>query len=138
VGKVPQGKEGGSEGREVVGAWQGVLPSPLRSAKLPPNGVLATGHSSRSGDGTTFKPEEGKHMAIQWTDVESSQILQIGYDPETLKARVLFKKKDGTPGATYEYDAVPEQVVTDIIEAGSAGQQFNATLKYWGGGYRKL
>jgi len=81
---------------------------------------------------------EARRGNVQMQDVESSQILQIGYDPETLKARVLFKKKDGTPGATYEYDAVPEQVVTDIIEAGSAGQQFNATLKYWGGGYRKL
>ena len=66
-------------------------------------------------------------------DVESSQILQIGYDPETLKARVLFKKKDGSPGATYEYDNVPQEAVTDIVNAGQRqGQQFNAALEYWG------
>jgi hypothetical protein len=77
-------------------------------------------------------------MAINWTDVESSQIVRVGYDAETLKAYVSFKSKQGDVSSTYEYDAVPEQVVTDIIEAGSAGQQFNGTLKYWGGGFRKL
>jgi hypothetical protein len=79
-------------------------------------------------------------MAMQWTDTpQSSQIVRIGYDSEALKAQVAFRdRKTQDVSCVYEYDAVPEQVVTDIIEAGSVGQQFNGTLKYWGGGFRKL
>jgi hypothetical protein len=77
-------------------------------------------------------------MAMEWTDVDSSQIVRIGYDAETLKAQVQFKdRKSGYVSATYEYDNVPQEVVTDIINAPSAGQQFNGTLKY-GFNYRKL
>ena len=77
-------------------------------------------------------------MAINWTDVESSQIVRVGYDAETLKAYVAFKdRRTGDVQSTYEYDAVPEQVVTDIINADSARRQFGSTLKY-GFTYRKL
>ena len=60
-------------------------------------------------------------------DVESSQILQIGYDPETLKARVLFKKKDGSPGATYEYDNVPQ----DDDRPDRVGRQRGTGVRGW-------
>jgi hypothetical protein len=77
-------------------------------------------------------------MAINWTDVESSQIVRVGYDAETLKAYVAFKdRKTGDVQSTYEYSNCPEQVVTDIINSDSAGRQFAATLKY-GFQYRKL
>lgn len=71
-------------------------------------------------------------MALVWTDVTSSQLSKIGYDAETLKARILFSN-----GSEYEYDDVPESVVNDIINAESVGRQFNATLKY-GFNYRRL
>jgi hypothetical protein len=74
---------------------------------------------------------------VQMQDVESSQILQIGYDPETLKARVLFKKKDGTPGSTYEYDNVPKEVIDGILTADSVGRAFASSLKF-GFAYHKL
>lgn len=77
-------------------------------------------------------------MAINWTDVDSTQIVRVGYDAETLKAYVAFKdRKTGDVQSTYEYDAVPEQVVTDIIGAESPGRQFGASLKF-GFNYRKI
>lgn len=78
-------------------------------------------------------------MAITWTDVESSQIVRVGYDAETLKAYVSFKNRStGDIQSTYEYDNVPESVVTDIINSDSVGRAFgNSSLKY-GFAYRKI
>lgn len=77
-------------------------------------------------------------MAINWTDVESSQIVRVGYDADKVKAYVAFKdRRTGDVQSTYEYDDVPENVVTDIINADSAGRQFGSTLKY-GFAYRKI
>lgn len=77
-------------------------------------------------------------MAMDWTDVDSSQIVRIGYDEETLKAQVAFKdRRTGGVSATYEYDNVPKEVVDNIIAAPSVGQAFNGSLKF-GFNYRKL
>jgi len=77
-------------------------------------------------------------MGINWTDVDSSQIVRVGYDPETLKAYVSFKdRRTGDVQSTYEYDDVPEDVVTNIINAESAGRGFGATLKF-GYTYRRM
>jgi hypothetical protein len=76
-------------------------------------------------------------MAIQWTDVESSQIVRVGYDAETLKAYVAFKSKQGDVSSTYEYDQVGQDVIDAIISADSPGRQFGASLKY-GFNYRKI
>ena len=69
-------------------------------------------------------------MAVEMVPVSSSQLQSIGWDKETGKAYVRFIDKRGGAGALYRYDDVPESVVTDIINAPSAGQQFNATLKF--------
>ena len=76
-------------------------------------------------------------MAIQWTDVESSQIVRVGYDAETLKAYVAFKSKQGDMSSTYEYDGCSQEEADAIINADSVGRQFAATWKY-GKVYRKL
>ena len=77
-------------------------------------------------------------MAINWTDVESSQIVRVGYDEETLKAYVAFKdRRSGDVQSTYEYDNVPKEVVDNIISAESVGRAFASSLKY-GFSYRKL
>lgn len=68
--------------------------------------------------------------------VESSQLAAIGFDKQSGQAYVRFLDK-GRGGALYEYDGVPEQVVTDIANAPSAGQQFNATMKF-GFAYRRI
>lgn len=68
--------------------------------------------------------------------VESSQLAAIGYDKQSGQAYVRFVDK-GRGGALYEYDAVPEGVVTDIINAESVGRQFNLSLKY-GFSYRRI
>ena len=76
-------------------------------------------------------------MAIEWTDVDSSQIVRIGYDAETLKAQVAFKSKSGDVSSVYEYDLVPQEVIDGILSAESVGRAFNQSLKY-GFSYHKL
>lgn len=77
-------------------------------------------------------------MAMEWTDVESSQIVRIGYDAETLKAQVAFKdKKSGGVQSTYEYDNVPKEVIDGILTADSVGRAFASSLKF-GFAYHKL
>jgi hypothetical protein len=94
--------------------------------------------STGSGLGSTFKPEEETNMAMEWTDVESSQIVRIGYDAETLKAQVAFKdKRSGGVQSTYEYDQVGQDVIDRIINSDSVGRAFAAELKY-GFNYRRL
>jgi hypothetical protein len=62
--------------------------------------------------------------------VDSSQLESIGYDPETLKARVRFKARGNSAGSLYEYDGVPADVVPAIISADSPGRQFASSLKF--------
>ena len=77
-------------------------------------------------------------MAMEWTDVDSSQIVRIGYDAETLEARVDFKdRKSGGVSSTYSYSLVPKEVIDGILSAPSVGQAFNQSLKF-GFAYRKL
>jgi hypothetical protein len=78
-------------------------------------------------------------MAMEWTDTpQSSQIVRIGYDAETLKAQVAFRdRKTQDVQSTYEYDNVPESVVTDILAADSVGRAFASSLKY-GFAYRRI
>jgi hypothetical protein len=76
-------------------------------------------------------------MAMEWTDIDSSQIVRIGYDAETLKAQVAFKSKSGDVSSVYEYDLVPKDVIDSILSAESVGRAFSSQLKY-GFAYRKL
>jgi hypothetical protein len=54
---------------------------------------------------------------IPLVPVSSSNVLAIGYDPETQTARVQFKG-----GATYRYTGVSPQLHESIMKSGSIGQ----------------
>jgi hypothetical protein len=68
-------------------------------------------------------------------DVESSQIKRLGYNPGTRQLRVQFKKFDGSPGATYEYENVDSETYNGFFAKGeddkpiSIGRYFGLTIK---------
>ena len=53
---------------------------------------------------------------MNMTDVESSMIRSVGYDPETKVMRILFVK-----GKTFEYSSVPAEVHDELMTSGSKG-----------------
>ncbi len=86
---------------------------------------------------------------VTMTDVKSSQVHSIGYDPETRTLHVRFhdrtNKKTGvvTPGATYAYDDVPAErhaalLAADAAEGESVGAHFGQHIRGGGFAYRKL
>jgi hypothetical protein len=64
--------------------------------------------------------------------VVSSQLAEVGYNPETQTMRIRFTK-----GQLYEYDNVPEQIYQGLMTAPSIGSFFNANCK-WNFTYRRL
>ena len=42
-------------------------------------------------------------MAMIWVGVESSQMDEVGYDPETSEMQIKFSGKGRTPGSLYRY-----------------------------------
>lgn len=50
------------------------------------------------------------------TDVDSSMIRSVGYDPGTKTMRVLF-----VSGKTFEYSGVPAEVHEGLMTSGSKG-----------------
>lgn len=78
-------------------------------------------------------------MAMEWTDTpQSSQIVRIGYDAETLKAQVAFRdRRTQDVQSIYEYSEVGKDVIDNILAAESVGREFSNSLKY-GFSYRKL
>jgi len=58
--------------------------------------------------------------------VTSSNIVAIGYDPESLVARVDF-----TSGDSYLYEGVPAETAAKVTFAQSIGKAFNVHLKPW-------
>ncbi|MBU2177666.1 MAG: KTSC domain-containing protein [Gammaproteobacteria bacterium] len=63
-------------------------------------------------------------MAIEWIDVESSNIEAIGYVEETKGMLVQFKN-----GSVYRYADVPAKVFEDFKGAGSKGKYLNEHIK---------
>jgi len=63
-------------------------------------------------------------MAIEWTEVESSNIAAIAYIKEASQLMVQFNS-----GSVYAYSNVPEEVYQDFLDAGSKGKYFNAHIK---------
>jgi hypothetical protein len=71
---------------------------------------------------------------MQWTEVESSQIQCVGYEPETQTLGIKFmptKKQLAAKedGSTYHYANVPPQLCADLINAESVGKFFGEHIK---------
>ena len=61
--------------------------------------------------------------------VSSSQILSVGYDPESQTLEIEFKRKGEAPGGVYQYfDVEPEQHKT-FMEAESLGKHFGTHIR---------
>jgi len=62
---------------------------------------------------------------MDMVSVSSSQISAIGYDSETMEARVEFSN-----GSVYSYSQVPMGVTDSIIHSESPGRTFAQVLKF--------
>jgi hypothetical protein len=58
------------------------------------------------------------------TDVTSSTVASVGYDPGSLTLEVEF-----TSGAVYQYFDVPETVYRELVTADSLGAYLNHNIK---------
>jgi len=56
--------------------------------------------------------------------VNSSNVISIGYDPETATMEVEF-----TSGSVYQYFDVPQAVYDQLIGSGSVGSALNDMVK---------
>lgn len=75
-------------------------------------------------------------LAIERKPVESSQILNVGYNPAAKLMAIQFKSFNGSAGAVYGYENVDQEVADGFFrekdEDGkkwSVGRHFGATLK---------
>lgn len=59
------------------------------------------------------------------SQVQSKNILQIGYDPAKHVLRILF-----TTGNIYEYDNVPEEIYRMFMSSSSKGFFFRDQIKF--------
>jgi len=60
---------------------------------------------------------------MEMIQVESSTIVAIGYDKESRRLRVQFKK------SIYDYYDVPEYVHYEMMQSGSKGDYLNVVIK---------
>lgn len=60
----------------------------------------------------------------EWRDLSSSNLRRCAYDIETETLQIQFHS-----GKVYSYEGVPASVYNGLLEAGSAGQFFNANIK---------
>lgn len=56
--------------------------------------------------------------------VTSSNMMSVGYDPETLTLEIEFSE-----GSIYQYSGVPRSVYTALMTATSKGSYFHAFIK---------
>ncbi len=63
-------------------------------------------------------------MAIEWTDIESSNIAAIGSEVDNPDLYIRFHS-----GAEYVYHDVPEDVLFELMDADSKGKYFNQYIK---------
>lgn len=70
--------------------------------------------------------------------VESSNVAAVGYDAESATLRVQFKDREGKPGATYDYAAVPSALFAELQAAESKGRFLNANVVRGGFAFKKL
>ncbi|MBO6690010.1 MAG: KTSC domain-containing protein [Henriciella sp.] len=61
---------------------------------------------------------------MERTPVQSSNLLEIGYDPDTETLEVMFKN-----GGVYQYYNLPQHMYDQLMEAQSHGVFFNNEIK---------
>jgi hypothetical protein len=67
------------------------------------------------------------------TQVSSSNLASVGYDPATLILEIEFLS-----GRIYHYYGVPETVYQGLMEAESHGKYFNQFVKNGGYSYERV
>jgi hypothetical protein len=70
---------------------------------------------------------------MQRVRLDSESLRSVGYDPETQQLEVEFVS-DGV----YRYEAVPPQVVLELLQSESQGAWFNQVFKPMGFAYSRL
>lgn len=63
-------------------------------------------------------------MAVEWTEVDSSNIAAIGISEEVGELHVQFKS-----GAVYVYHDVPADTAQEFLDADSKGKFLNERIK---------
>ena len=61
---------------------------------------------------------------MEHTDVVSSQITSVGYDPDQQHLEIKFKR-----GGLYRYRKVPAQAHADLMAADSVGSHFHRHIR---------
>lgn len=65
--------------------------------------------------------------------VDSSNIAAVGYDKASETLTIQFHT-----GALYQYEAVPENVYTGLLNAESVGKYFHANIRSVGYLYKRI
>jgi hypothetical protein len=76
-------------------------------------------HFMRPGQ---IRKEGGK---MQRTPIKSSQIVSIGFDPETETMEIEFRGS----GNVYRYSNVTPEIHADLVNAESIGKRFHAYIR---------
>ena len=63
-------------------------------------------------------------MQITRNEVKSSNIAEVGHNPESATLEVMFKSGD-----VYRYEDVPAEVVAELLASESLGKQMNISIK---------
>ena len=61
-------------------------------------------------------------MAVEMQPVQSSDVLEVGWDEAAQELLVRFKDKNGNPGSLYAYPSAGQGAYQDLLEATSPGQ----------------
>ena len=66
---------------------------------------------------------------MKFRKVESSQISEVGYEPETETLGIRFKAKGDWPASEYHYANVNETIHKALLDAESVGKAFQFYIK---------
>lgn len=61
---------------------------------------------------------------MEMIQVQSSAIRAVGYDPSTLRMRIIFEQGDG-----YDFCGVPSQIYDGLMRAVSKGTYYNDYIR---------
>lgn len=66
---------------------------------------------------------------MEWKAVDSSQIAEVGHDPETETLGIRFKATKKNPITEYHYSFVSDDVFQALLTAESVGKYFTEHIK---------